>query len=65
MSDRDEFISFVTDFKVVSPTISDEQRKGLLRRAVHQHGLTVEDAYRILDKSGLVIGEQQVDFFKY
>ena len=64
MSDRDEFISFVTDFKFVSPTISDEQRKGLLRRAVHQHGLTVEDAYRILDKSGLVIGEQQVDFFQ-
>ncbi|RKU29336.1 hypothetical protein C6497_06440 [Candidatus Poribacteria bacterium] len=64
MSIRDEFISFVDDFRVVSPIISEEQRKGLLRRAVHQHGLTVEDANRILELSGLVIGELQENYFE-
>ena len=32
MSKRDEYIAFIDEFKTVSPTISDDQRKGLLRR---------------------------------
>ncbi len=63
MSKREEFITFINELKMVSSTISDEQRKGLLRRAVQQHGISVDDAVKILQSSGLVIGEQ-VDYFK-
>lgn len=58
MSKRDEFITIITAFRAASSTISDEQRKGLLRQAVHNYGLSVDEALEILDTSGLVIGEQ-------
>ena len=63
MSKREEFITFINELKMVSSTISDEQRKGLLRRAVQQHGISVDEAVEILQSSGLVIGEQ-VDYFE-
>ena len=63
MSKREEFISFVSEFKIVSPTISNEQRKGLLRRAVQQYDLSVDEAVEILKASGIVIGEK-VNYFE-
>ncbi|MDE0086343.1 MAG: formylglycine-generating enzyme family protein [Candidatus Poribacteria bacterium] len=59
MSKRDEFIAFIDDLKSVSATITEEQRKGLLRRAVQQHDLSAADAVDILRASGLVIGEKE------
>ena len=59
MSKRDEFIAFIDDLKSVSATITEEQRKGLLRRAVQQHDLSAADAVDILKTSGLVIGEKE------
>ncbi len=59
MSKRDEFIAFIDDLKSVSATITEEQRKGLLRRAVQQHDLSAADAVDILKASGLVIGEKE------
>ncbi len=63
MSQRDAYITFINEFKTVSPTISEEQRKGLLRRAVQQHELSVDEAFEILNASGLVIGER-IDYFE-
>ena len=63
MSNRDEFIDLVNEFKTVSPSISDEQRKGLLRRAVQQFGIGFDDAVEILNTSGLVIGES-IDYYE-
>ena len=63
MSKRDEYIAFINEFKTVSPTISDEQRKRLLRRAVQQYELSADEAAEILHASGLVIGEQ-VDYLE-
>ncbi len=62
MSKRNEYITLINEFKTVSPTISDEQRKGLLRRAVQQFDISIDDAADILNSSGLVIGEQE-DYF--
>ena len=62
MSKRDEYITFINELKSISPTISDEQRKGLLRRAVQQYNVSVDEAVDILNASGLVFGEQ-VDYF--
>ena len=59
MPKRDEFIAFIDDLKSVSATITEEQRKGLLRRAVQQHDLSVDEAIQILKASGLVIGEKE------
>ena len=63
MSKRDEFIDLINEFKTVSPSISEEQRKGLLRRAVQQFGVGVDDAVEILNASGLVIGES-IDYYE-
>ena len=63
MSNHDEFIDLINEFKTVSPTISDEQRKGLLRRAVQQFGMNIDEAAKILNASGLVIGES-IDYFQ-
>ena len=63
MSKREEFITFINELKMVSSTISDEQRKGLLRRAVQQHGISVDEAVEILQSSGLIIGEH-LDYFE-
>lgn len=63
MSKSEEFITLINEFKTVSPTISDEQRKGLLRRAVQQYDLSVDDATNILNGSGLIIGEE-INYFE-
>ena len=63
MSKRDEFISFIDEIKSIFPTISDGQRKELLRRAVQQYNVSVDEAVDILDESGISIGEQ-VDYFE-
>ncbi len=57
-SKHQDFLAFINAFKAVSPTISEAQRKGLLRRGIEEHGLSVDEAVEILDTSGLVIGEQ-------
>ncbi len=60
---RDEFITFVNTLKAASPTITDEQRKGSLRVAVQQYGLTVDEASEIFETSGILIGEH-LNFFE-
>lgn len=63
MSKHDEFISVVNTLKSASPTITAEQRIGLLRQAVQQHGLSVDEASKIVDESGLRIGKK-VNYFE-
>ena len=63
MSKRDEFIAIVNAFKAASPAITDAQRKGLLRQAKQQYGLSFEDARQILKASGLVVGDV-VNYFE-
>ena len=63
MSKRDEFIAIVNTFKAASPAITDEQRKGLLRQARQQYGLSFEEARQILKASGLVVGDV-VNYFE-
>lgn len=62
MSKRDEYITLINELKSISPTITDEQRKGLLRRAVQEYDLTIDVAVEILGTSGLVIGDE-IDYF--
>ena len=59
MRDRDGFLDFINAFITVSPTISNEERKRLLNRAVHHHGISIDEATEILNNSGLVIGEKE------
>ncbi len=63
MSKRDEYISFINEIKSIFPTISDGQRKELLRRAVQQYNVSVDEAVDILNASGLIIGEL-IDYFE-
>lgn len=63
MSKRDEFITFINEIKSMFPSISEEQRKELLRGAVQQYNITVDVAVDILEASGLAVGEQ-VDYFQ-
>ena len=63
MSKRDEFIAIVNTFKAASPAITDAQRKGLLRQAKQQYGLSFEEARHILKESGLVVGDV-VNYFE-
>ncbi len=63
MSKREEYISFINEIKSIFPTISDRQRKELLRRAVQQYDVSVDDAVDILNSSGLVIGEE-INYFE-
>ena len=63
MSKPDEFMAVVNTLKSTSPSITAEQRIGLLRQAVQEHGLSADEASAILDASGLVIGEQ-VNYFE-
>ncbi len=62
MLKRNEYIDFINQFRTVSPTITDEQRIGLLRRGVQQHGLSISEAEKIILSSGLIIGEQ-INYF--
>lgn len=59
MRERDEFIAFINRLKAVSPTITDEQRKGLLRQATQDHQISVTEASEILKASGLIVGEKE------
>ena len=63
MSRRDEFITVINTFKTVSPTITDEQRIGLLRQAVQNYGLSTEEASEVLSALGLIVGEA-VNYFE-
>ena len=63
MSRHEEFIAFINALKSVSPTITDEQRIGLLRQAVQQYGITTDEAAETLKASGLVVGER-VNYFE-
>ena len=53
MSKRNEFITFVNEFKATSSTISTEQYRGLHRQAETKYKLSVEEASEILKNSGL------------
>ncbi len=63
MSRRDEFITVINTFKTVSPTITDEQRIGLLRQAVQNYELSIEEASEVLTALGLIVGEE-VNYFE-
>lgn len=58
MSNRDEFIALVHTLKTLSHTISDEQNRSLLQQAVHDYGLSVEEALEIIDSLGITVGER-------
>ncbi len=62
MANRDEFITIITALRAASETISDEQRKGLLRQAVKNYGLSVQEATEILQSLGLVVG-RRINYF--
>ena len=62
MRERDAFIDFINRLKAVSPTITDEQRKGLLRQAMQEHNISVTEASEILKASGLIVGENETYF---
>ena len=57
MSKHDEYILFINRFKAVSPTITNDQRKGLLRQATQEYEITIAEAVDILIESGLMVGE--------
>ena len=59
MRNRDDFIDFINRFKAVSPTITDKQRKGLLRQATQEYNISVTEASEILKASGLIVGEKE------
>ncbi|MYF99404.1 formylglycine-generating enzyme family protein [Candidatus Poribacteria bacterium] len=59
MSKRDEYILFINRLKAVSPTITNEQRKGLLRQATQEYEIAADDAVKILIESGLMVGETE------
>ncbi len=59
MRERDAFIDFINRLKAVSPTITDEQRKGLLRQAMQEHQISATEAADILKASGLIVGEKE------
>lgn len=63
MAKHDAYIALLNEFKTVSPTISHEQRIGLIRRGVEEHGFSVVEAVEILNTSGLIIGEQ-INYFE-
>ena len=63
MSKRNEFITFVNEFKATSSTISTEQYRGLHRRAETRYKLSVEEASEILKNSGLNV-EKTDNYFE-
>ena len=62
MAESKEFIAFVNRLKTLSPTITEEQRIGLLRQGVQEYSLTPDEADNILKTSGLIVGEQDSYF---
>ena len=63
MSKRDEFIAAINLIKAASQSITSELHKGLIQQAVQEHGLTIDEAYEIINVSGLVVGER-VNYFE-
>ena len=63
MSNRDGFIKFTRPLREISSTITKEQRIGLLRRAVKQYGLDIDEADNILKDLQLVVGEE-INYFE-
>ena len=63
MSKREEFIEVVNTFKDVSPSITANQRRGLLSQAVQNYALSIEDASEILNSLGLIVGEE-INYFE-
>lgn len=62
-SKHETFTEAINTLKVLSPTITDAQRKGLLQQAVQEHGLSIDEAEEILKTSGLTVGES-VNYFQ-
>ena len=58
MSKREEFIQVLNTFKTVSPSITDIQHRGLLKQAVQNYDLSVEEASEILKSLGLMVGDE-------
>jgi len=58
MSKREEFIQVINTFKTVSASITDIQRRGLLKQAVQNYDLSVEEASEILKSLGLMVGDE-------
>ncbi len=63
MSKHQEFTTTINTLKALSQSITDEQRKALLRQAVQEHGLSIHEASDILNASGLIVGER-TNYFK-
>ena len=63
MSKREEFITAINILRAASPSISPEQRKGLLQQAVQEHDLSIDEADKILKTSGLIVGDS-VSYFQ-
>ena len=63
MPKREEFISVISTLKALSPTVTNEQHKALLQQAVNKHGLSIDEASKILDTSGLSVREN-IDYFE-
>ena len=63
MSKRDEFTTIISTLRAASPAITDKQRIGLLRQAVQNYELSVEEATEILKGLDLVVGEE-VNYFE-
>lgn len=63
ISKHEMFTEVINSLKALSPTITDAQRKGLLQQAVHEHGLSVDEAEEILKTSGLTVGES-INYFE-
>lgn len=60
---HNEFITVLNTLKMLSQTITDEQRIGLLQQAVQQFGIATAEADEILKASGLIVGES-VNYFE-
>ncbi len=63
MSKREEYIAAINIFKAASASITEDQRIGLLQQAVHQYGLSFDEADEILKTSGLIVG-QIINYFQ-
>lgn len=62
MANRDDFITIIRALREASPSISNEQRKGLIRQAVQNYGLSVDEATDVFVSLGLVVGEE-INYF--
>ena len=63
MSKRDEFITIIRTLKSTLPNISEDQYKDLIGRGMRDHGLSRDEAEKILKDEGLIVGEL-VNYFE-